>query len=371
METANVANTPSAEVVDLTESQQPASSFLANIPAEVLNNPELLGRWLDIVKAVSVGNTPRSNTMAPLTTIIGSNSWVGVSQFPGRSNRVDAWFIQFETEMKSKRVPPKHWVEKMNECPKMGIEYKRHLLEAETEGEANYEAVRRRFLRTYGPADPVGYFRRVMHEVKGEYRTEVSNQLYDALALYNRAAKDAGREEWTSKDLLYPFANAFSTEINQEILKAMDTALESANPFRELSNRAPERETPVEDCPLVARVGYGPRAKRSPAEAGLVNAVEGLRNDMQATRQAILQAGPGRRDSRIKRPRGQCTGCGGQCTVRVNCPAFGKPCHNCGKENHFASVCRVPRRERPQATNNSYVPKARPFRFAPNNPAKT
>lgn len=36
----------------------------------------------------------------------------------------------------------------------------------------------------------------------------------------------------------------------------------------------------------------------------------------------------------------KCQGCGGNCTDRRNCKAFGKSCLKCGRQNHFASVCR-------------------------------
>ena len=35
-----------------------------------------------------------------------------------------------------------------------------------------------------------------------------------------------------------------------------------------------------------------------------------------------------------------CPGCGGQPHNRLKCKAWGKTCHKCHKENHFASVCR-------------------------------
>ena len=37
-----------------------------------------------------------------------------------------------------------------------------------------------------------------------------------------------------------------------------------------------------------------------------------------------------------------CTGCGSQTHDggRKNCPAYGQPCHNCGKVGHFSRICR-------------------------------
>lgn len=39
-----------------------------------------------------------------------------------------------------------------------------------------------------------------------------------------------------------------------------------------------------------------------------------------------------------------CNGCGGSCNKRANCPAQGKTCDNCNKPNHFAKVCRGPKK---------------------------
>ena len=41
------------------------------------------------------------------------------------------------------------------------------------------------------------------------------------------------------------------------------------------------------------------------------------------------------------RGRGSCTGCGGSCSDRKSCRAWGKTCHKCSKKNHFSAVCKA------------------------------
>ena len=48
-----------------------------------------------------------------------------------------------------------------------------------------------------------------------------------------------------------------------------------------------------------------------------------------------------------------CPGCGGKLHPggRTRCPAFGQPCNNCGKLNHFAKVCRSRTEPKPTPTS--------------------
>ena len=59
--------------------------------------------------------------------------------------------------------------------------------------------------------------------------------------MYNRAAKDEGREQWTDEDLLYPFVDAFPEPVSRELRGSIDRALVSGNPYRDLSSRAPQK----------------------------------------------------------------------------------------------------------------------------------
>ena len=52
------------------------------------------------------------------------------------------------------------------------------------------------------------------------------------------------------------------------------------------------------------------------------------------------------------RKKGDCRGCGGTCTDRKRCRAWGKACNKCKKLNHFAAVCNAPTTFRVDSTSS-------------------
>jgi hypothetical protein len=154
-------------------------------------------------------------------------SWTDFPKWPGKCDRVDAWFQSLEAKLKAARIPEEKWASKLMECPKMGDELKRRLAGLE---DPSYGGIRKYCLGTYGPVDPVGYFRSQIYSVKGTTREEVMEKLEDARALHNRAARLAGKHEWEDEDLLYPFVNAFPEAVATKLRQEMASAIRNGNP---------------------------------------------------------------------------------------------------------------------------------------------
>ena len=118
--------------------------------------------------------------------------------------------------------------------------------------------MRKYCLEQDGPVYPTGFFQSYIYAVRGSTSEEVLKRLKDGLVLYNRAAKDAGEAEWTHKQLLYPFANAFPAETSRMLRQHLSLCLQAADPLRELVLKAPTIEdvssshAPAKEVPLVA-----------------------------------------------------------------------------------------------------------------------
>lgn len=340
-EQQNTSNEPTGRSGTLAEQVQ---DMLQNIPPQVAADADALQKYLDALRALL--ETSKSLGLSQVKSIVRTSGvkWGNFPEFPGRDDYLDAWFVAFESLMLSHRIAETEWVEKFVESDKVGYEYKRRITDLK---EPNYKDVRKHLLEVYGPACPLGFHRRALYNVRGTSREEVTSKLYDRLTLYNRAARDEGREEWTDKDLLYPFVDAFPEAVAKNLRCTIDQALLSTNPYRDLSSRAPQKQNNVQGEELVAAVEMKPH-KPADVIAAVYNTVQKLSTDVAAMK---------------KRPRseGPCTGCGGGCRERSACPAQGKACSACGKIGHFARACRNAQDH--QTNNNQKRP--RPFRQAP------
>jgi len=244
--------------------------------------------------------------------------------------------------LKAARIPEEKWASKLMECPKIGDELKRRLAGLE---DSSYDGIRRHCLTTYGPVDPVGYFRSQMFSVKGATREEVMEKLEDARALHNRAARLAKKTEWEDDDLLYPFVNAFPEAIATKLRQEMASAIRNGNPLQELVSRAPSigDAVPEEDkaLPLVGQVeGQSKNMKKRQApEVDLVAEVRRLERKIERVNRP--QPSQSRPPIVARRP---CFKCGGTCAGSAACPAQNRTRFNCGKVGHMANSCRAPQR---------------------------
>lgn len=261
--------------------------------------------------------------------------WLDVKPYPGSCDRVDAWFASFERKLKAAKVDTRHWGERFFECPRVGDELKRIISEA---GHSEYPDVRKFCLDRDGPLDPVGFFRNEIHRVSGKHRKEVCEKLTDLLALYNRAARDAGKEAWTERDLIYPFINAFPGETSKHIRAGLKLAMMQPDPFMIIVHRAPEAEeiaTEV-DPPLLAAVGHK-RSRDESSNAQVLAALEKLQDEFRANRNTRNQDGR------------SCGRCGGTPHSFADCPAKDKTCQKRQQVGHYATCCRS--RIAPQSFN--------------------
>jgi hypothetical protein len=248
--------------------------------------------------------------------------------------KIDLWFQTFETKLSASQIPPSHWAQKFVECPHVPPELKSRLPSSVL---TDYHTIRRTILDDLGPRDPVGFFRSALYNVSGTSRDTIKRQLEEILILHNRACRDHSEPIWEKRTLIYPFITAFSEPTRTNLLSDLGFALGFPDPVEQLFYRAPATSLAFPDLP----------SSLCPISTPLsLNAV------------APFPPQPYRRESRGNSP---CQGCGGQCTSRSQCPAFGRDCHNCGTPNHFASCCRKPRSNHPNQSPAS-PPNSSPFR---------
>lgn len=275
-------------------------------------------------------------------------SWGDMKMYPGKSDRVDAWFLLFEAKMKGARIPEEKWGEKLCECPHFPNELKVQLSSVSA---GDYSQMRKFCLDQDGPVYPTGFFQSYIYSTRGSTGEEVLRKLKDGLALYNRAARDAGEAEWTNKQLLYPFANAFPPETSKVLRQHLSLCLHAPDPFRELVARAPTAEDGLTtgkpaEVPLVAAAQAAPGSPSTlDVTQQVLAALKGFKKEFKRELKASFQP-PAKRygqDSNSNPAPAPCPGCGGFCVDRLSCRARGKTCNNCGLQNHFANVCRKPR----------------------------
>ena len=269
-------------------------------------------------------------------------SWVDFPKWPGKCDRVDAWFQSLEAKFKAARIKEDKWASKLMECPKIGDELKRRLAGLE---DPSYEGVRKHCLETYGPVDPVGFFRSQIYSVKGSTREEVLEKLEDARALHNRAARMVGRHEWEDSDLLYPFVNAFPEAVATKLRQEMASASRNGSPLQELVSKAPSVGDAVaeedKELPLVGQVQgevQTSKKRKAPQDDPLVAEIRELRKALKTS----TATNGSRPAAPFPTSRRQCSNCGGMCAGSTACPAQGRTCHNCGRMGHLRRVCRAP-----------------------------
>lgn len=328
---------------------------MAQLPDEAFNTTytarELIAAVLREIRpslSTPINETPTTTTM---TTMVASRAlnWSDIPPYPGRCDRLDAWFCLLEGKFISAKIPEDLWPEKIAECPKIGEQMKKKLAAMHNHEDITYKDIRKYFLKLDGPLDPTGYFRNQIFHVKGTNGEDVMKQLQDALVLLNRAAVDEGVEQWKDRDLVTAFVGAFPEEISVELKKNMRMVLAMEDPLNELVIRAPEKgRNDIEDIPLVAAIDRTTVTKnnycksnkenKNNTEDPLIAAINGMRNDLnnQMSSLARTVTNPPRRVTPYP---GNCRGCGGRCPDRTRCPASGKTCNFCGGLHHFASQC--------------------------------
>lgn len=261
---------------------------------------------------------------------------------------IDSWFVALETRLKAARIPAEAWVELFMQCPVVdeGIKAKLQDLDPLT-----YEAIHGRILKDYGPTDPVNYFRQQIASVRGGDRAQVRDRLMPLLTLHNRAAERESREKMTTRDLCYPFCAAFPPATQAYLLKQMAIAFQLPDPFELLFRQAPE---PGSEQKIVTLAEAAPQSDSERMIAlleGISHRVSGSTTpSTNPPRTAGFSEGRG-----TKRPYSamqglggrKCSGCGGGCSERTKCPAWGKTCRKCNQVNHYEKVCRQGAQKRP------------------------
>ena len=283
--------------------------------------------------------------IAPIAVLEKALQWNDFPKWPGKCDRIDAWFQNLEAKLKAGRIPEDKWAGKLMECPKIGDELKRRLNGLQ---DHTYEGIRKHCLAIYGPVDPVGYFRSQIYSVKGTNREDVMEKLEDARALHNRAARmETGRAEWDDRDLLYPFINAFPEEVATKLRQELAGAIRNGNPLQELVSRAPSQaDFAAEEEKVIPLVGQiEGRSQKRTAEDPLVAEIRELKrafkSSMAANRQRPSQPPQPPTAGRRQPAAGQrCSKCGGSCAGPADCPAQNRECFKCGKLGHFRSACR-------------------------------
>lgn len=301
----------------------------------------------------------------PMSPFERALNWTDTPKYPGKNDRVDAWFAAFEAKMKGAKIPIDRWGEKLCECPAFPSDIKQVMSE---QNQLNYQAMRAFSLKQDGPTFPVGYFQHLIFAVRGDTAEEVLRVLQDRLVLHNRAARDAQEQQWNRKHLLFPFANAFQPETARVLRQQISLCLQAEDPLAELAGKAPSAadRRSAGNLPLIASID----APESEAKKSSDQTALNLLNGTSATEliAALKVIGQGQKRSReqqtenfVKRTRHdvpqdnyrrvertnetaednvrRCRNCGGTCTSWKDCFAYGKECFYCHGTNHLASCC--------------------------------
>ena len=282
---------------------------------------------------------PAAATTTSATTAVtvwGPTSWTDLAMLDlSKPDTIDAWFVAFEQKVRAARVVETRWAEKFNECPRVPQGVKSRI---PTDSADEYKKLRLAMLKEYGPLNPVGYFRAQLYAVKGATRDVVRRRLEELLTLYNRAAADHNGPEFTKMDLIYPFIQAFPPAITADLQRDLGFALGQVDPLEQLFHRAP-----------VGPVGSLQVEKQAEEASTLLAVARPSGSGKKRQRVEVESSGPTTSElaaaiTEMSRSIGKlarrCSGCGGQCEEKEQCPAFGKACHNCGGRDHFASACR-------------------------------
>lgn len=261
---------------------------------------------------------------------------------------IDSWFLSFEARMTAARVPEDHWAAKFLECPSVDESLK---VRARAVEPFTFFMLRRTILKEHGPIDPVNYFKREFYRVKGSNAEDVRESLMKLLTLHNRACMDDGSEPLRERDLCYPFIEALPQAIKTQLERQLALIFAQEQPFEHLYRLAPSKRQVAEDCHLAQEFAVEDEIGPSPSEPAIAEAVALVLQHFKKTppphpnnrkrgRFGSKEANGNKIPLASRAPVGECSGCGGQCSNRSQCPAFGKKCSNCGFIGHFARVCR-------------------------------
>lgn len=320
--------------------------------------------------------------------------WLKSPIFPGRHPEVDDWFVGVEGRLKGYRVPRGLWLERLMENPRFPEDEKRmidrlRLRERDWDPEdlrvkellqgapaakpgagvpywalpgpenrrTPYDRVRRYILAKYGPIDPVAVHRTALYRVRGDDPSQVERELKRILELYNRAAEDIGCEQWSERELAFPFMLAFGEEHYDRLLSIYGQVADQPTWWRTLTAAAPKAGI-IKDVPMVA---YVEPSVGTSASGGTAAEIRELRASIAALQEErsgrrLFSEGnfrpreernrPGgppmkrARGSRGSRPKnGPCPTCGQGCADPESCPAKTRACSKCQKIGHFAKVC--------------------------------
>ena len=170
---------------------------------------------------------------------------------------LDKWFMEFETRLRSTPVPESKWVEKFVECPTVPEHLKSRVREEHAtpapSAELTYGALRTKLLEEFGPIEPVAYYKRRLHHVKGATASEVKEQLSTLLELHNRAAEDHEEGKLQPRSLCYCFIDALPPALGQHLEANYALAANTAQPLEQLFKMArpgKPRRVPPSSSPL-------------------------------------------------------------------------------------------------------------------------
>ena len=332
---------------DMDPTRNPTNTNQDNENTQVVLDAAMLERIIQaaVTTAVQADRTVRRSVdpPAPIAVLEKALQWNDFPKWPGKCDRIDAWFQSMEAKLKAARIPEEKWASKLMECPKVGDELKRRLAGLP---DPSYKGIRMHCLQIYGPVDPVGYFRSQIFSVKGTTREDVMDKLEDARALHNRAARLEGKHEWEDGDLLYPFINAFPEEVATKLKQELASAIRNGSPLQELVSRAPSvGDSAVEENKVLPLVGQveGRNQKRQVAETGLVAEIRELKKALKSSMAGNRPRPPFVTPKRPPTVGQRCGKCGGgSCTGGTECPARNRECFICKRIGHFRSTCRAP-----------------------------
>lgn len=203
-----------------------------------------------------------------------------------------------------------------------------------------YSELRKRFLKEFGPIEPIAFYKRRLHHLQCATASEAKERITSLLELHNRAAKDEeGESALRPKSLCYCFMDALPVTLRKHLEGNYSLASTDPQPLEKLFKMAKAKEDAdcvTENAFLTQTCSGRVEAAGKPRKRSRATSDNASLSNVLTLLAQKLDRGPARRP-----PGNPCPNCGrATCFSPSMCPAQGRECYRCHKTGHFGNVCR-------------------------------